>query len=232
MITKTYPVASLKAAPADEGEGIVEAIVSVFGNVDKVGDRVMPGAFTKSLGEWADLNAKGRYLPFTDTHDWTRAGRIGKVIEAKETDEGLWVKAQLFMGQESARDIYTHIKEGVVGEFSFAYDVVREKIAPDKANELLEVNLLDAAAVMHGANASTYLVGVKTGRVLSAKNESDLQTAADLLQGVLAQVQQAAEPKAGPSKGADTEEPEKAKVSDLPRMHADLFGTEFDAISA
>lgn len=227
MITKKYPVASLKAA--SEGEGVVEAIVSVFGNVDNVGDRVMPGAFATTLRDWSDANAKGRYLPFTDTHDWTRAGRIGKVIDAKETDEGLWVKAQLFMNQESARDVFTHIKEGIVGEFSFAYDVIREKKAADQANELLEVNLLDAAAVMHGANAETHLVGVKAE--LLAKTEADLQKAVDIAQGVLAQVQQAAEPKAGPSKGADTEEPEEAKVSDLPRMHADLFGVEFDALS-
>ena len=41
-LTKAYPA---KFATLDEKEGRVEALVSIFGNVDLVGDRVVKGAF-------------------------------------------------------------------------------------------------------------------------------------------------------------------------------------------
>ena len=43
-------VAEFKALGDKTGE--FQALVSVFGNVDRGGDRVMPGAFAKTLGEW------------------------------------------------------------------------------------------------------------------------------------------------------------------------------------
>jgi HK97 family phage prohead protease len=159
-VKKSYPVVELKADSANKG--IVEAVASVFGNVDLVGDRVVPGAFQKSIAEWKGKNARGRFLPFTDEHDWSRLGRIGKVIDLAETEEGLKVTAQLFMEQESARDVYGQMKEGVVGEFSFAYDVVKERKAKDGANELVELAILDIASTLHGANPETRLVSIKT----------------------------------------------------------------------
>lgn len=210
-ITKTYPVHQLKAR---DDLGTVEAIVSVFGNVDLVGDRVMPGAFLKSISTWRQKNMQGRYLPFVDEHDWSRAGRIGKVIEMEETPEGLKVVARLFMDQQSAKDVYGQMKEGVLGEFSFAYDVIRENKAADGANELLELDLLDASTALHGANPDTRLVAIKgaepvevteepepegdavlrvaeqilakVGRVISSKNEQKIRGAVGALQEVLA----------------------------------------------
>lgn len=227
----SYPVVGLKA---DAGEqGIVEAIVSVFGNVDLVGDRVVKGAFTKTIADWKAANGRGKFLPFTDGHDWSREGRIGKVLQMAERDEGLWVKAQLFMGQESARDVFTQIKEGVVGEFSFAYDVLKEKSAEDGANELLQLDILDAAAAVHGANPATRLLAVKSkgekvGRTLSAKNESLFREAIDGirakvedLSNVLATLGNSPQESAGAEGKA--EEPEhQAKAEDPPSPNAEL----------
>ena len=42
------PVTEFKALGGKRGE--FQALVSVFGNVDRGGDRVMPGAFAKTLG--------------------------------------------------------------------------------------------------------------------------------------------------------------------------------------
>src|SRR5687768_1326736 len=49
---KRYPArVEVKAASDGAAAGTFEAIVSVFGNVDYAGDRVMPGAFERTLKE-------------------------------------------------------------------------------------------------------------------------------------------------------------------------------------
>jgi HK97 family phage prohead protease len=233
-VRKTYPIVQLKAGPQETGT--VEAIVSVFGNVDLVGDRVVPGAFAKSIAEWKDKNSKGRWLPFTDSHDWSREGRVGKVTDMAETDEGLLVRAKLFMDQQSAKDIYTQIKEGVLSEFSFAYDVKKERRAKDGANELVELDVLDAAAAVYGANSETRLVsikspdtktegepdGVKVGRVLSAKSEQKIRDAITALEGVLSQVSTQEDGKTETSEvQTKTEEPEAKSADEEPEANVE-----------
>ena len=71
------------------------ALASVFGNVDLVGDRMLPGAFAKTLEE---RRGKGRRLPIVASHDWDDPLKtIGGADpgEIVETDEGLQVKAKL-----------------------------------------------------------------------------------------------------------------------------------------
>src|SRR4051794_34202657 len=93
MLTKSCPV-EVKADVSQEAEdGTFEAIVSVFGNVDSYGDRVMPGAFTDSLAEW---EAKGAPIPVLWSHlSQDPDYHIGWVEKAEERPEGLWVRARL-----------------------------------------------------------------------------------------------------------------------------------------
>ncbi len=94
MPFKSCPV-QVKAAGTADGlaEGQFRAVVSVFGNKDSYGDIVMPGAFAETLAEWA---AKGTPIPVFWSHQMSDPEMcIGEVIEAKETDQGLEVLAQL-----------------------------------------------------------------------------------------------------------------------------------------
>jgi len=182
----------VKADAQDAPNGEVTALVSVFGNEDLVGDRVVKGAFTKSLEA---IKAAGRSIPFVWSHQWSDPNAyIGKVLDAQETDDGLLVRASLFDTQ-TAQHIKTLLKEGVVTEFSFAYDVVKQRPGSDGVNELTEVHILEAGPTLKGANPATQLVGVrsalsahvdaKAGRVLSAKNETRIREAVGLLDEVL-----------------------------------------------
>lgn len=85
-----FEIAAFKAGTGDRN-GTFSALVSVFGNVDHGGDRVMPGAFTKSLARW---EASGDPIPVIWNHAWDNpAAHIGKVnpSDAVETAEGLVV---------------------------------------------------------------------------------------------------------------------------------------------
>jgi HK97 family phage prohead protease len=151
--------------------GTWEAIVAVFGNVDYQGDRIIAGAFSKSLANWA---TSGDPLPVIFSHQWdTLPAHIGTVLEAKELfpgDEalpaelrgngGLWAKFRLDVDHPEtyAPTIDRLMSERRLKEFSFAYDVFDERRGSDGANELLELDVLELGPTLKGANPATRLL--------------------------------------------------------------------------
>jgi HK97 family phage prohead protease len=136
---KTYPIADLKVA--DGEAGIIEAVVSVFSNVDSGKEKVMPGFFTKSIekklpkGVWA--------------HDWKQP--IAKTLEAKELLPGdpqlpdslkllggAYIKGQFNLDTQRGREAYSDIKFGIVDEFSIGYGVLKDNKDKDGVRELIE----------------------------------------------------------------------------------------------
>jgi hypothetical protein len=98
--------AQMKSAPAQikaagDGDGIVEALVATYA-VDSGGDRIVPGAFADTLDEWA---ASGKTMPFIWAHQHDDIDAyLGDVLEAKEVDDGLYVKAQVDMERPEERE--------------------------------------------------------------------------------------------------------------------------------
>lgn len=174
MPRKSYP-ARFKAATEAEADGLddgqFEAIVSVFNNVDVFGDVVMPGAFTDTLDEWSK---SGRPIPVYYSHrlDDPRMC-IGEVVEAKETDDGLYVKAQIDLDDDAdmARAAHRSLKRGRLAQFSFTYDVLdggfekREKSdgsgEPEEFFALRKLKLFEVGPTPIGANQETELLAVK-----------------------------------------------------------------------
>lgn len=194
MLTKAC-TAQIKAAGPDDGlaEGQFRAIVSVFGNKDSYGDKIIPGAFTDTLAAWA---AKGDPIPVFWSHQMQDPEMcIGEVVEAKETTVGLEVLAQLDLDAEArkAKQAYRLLKGRRVTQFSFAYDIVEAawvETEDDWWYELRKLNLHEVGPTPIGANQETELLAVKAaaehaerfvrhdlqaGRVLSAKNETTLR---------------------------------------------------------
>lgn len=151
---KSFPV-SVKAV--DGEPGVFEAIVSVFGNIDRGGDRVLPGAFKNTL-------ATRGLPPILWSHNFGDPP-VGVALDAKETDEGLWIKGALFVDDETndpyVRRINTGLKRGAIKEFSFAYRIVDSaEIVEDgeRVNELKELELWEVSPVVVGMNPATRLV--------------------------------------------------------------------------
>jgi HK97 family phage prohead protease len=155
-----------KSADESGKNGEVTALVSVFDNVDLVGERVMKGAFKKSLEQYAE---SGKSIPMVWSHQWDNPDYfIGAVREAAETDEGLLVKAELF-DSPTANHIRTLMKEGVVTEFSFAYDILDEGRGKDGVRELKELSILEVGPTLRGANPATRLIGVRSLQAAKAE---------------------------------------------------------------
>jgi len=162
------------------GAGQFEALVSVFGTKDSYGEVVMPGAFTRTLDEWAE---KGAPIPVYWSHRLDDPDfNIGHVIEAKETDEGLWVKAQLDLDNPKAASTHNLMKSRRVTQFSFSFNVPQGGAKEgDDAIELTDIDLYEVGPTPIGANPDTELIGVKAGRVLSAKNVGIVKDARDAM---------------------------------------------------
>jgi HK97 family phage prohead protease len=166
MRIKSCPV-RIKAVGADDGaeEGTFEAIVAAY-NLDSVGDKITPGAFAATLAQWT---SSGDPIPVLWSHmSQDPDYHIGEVLEAKETDEGLWVKARVDIDDESpkARRIYKLLKARRVKQFSFAYDVEEGAWVDQKDGEsyyeLRKLKLYEVGPTLIGANQATELLDVKS----------------------------------------------------------------------
>lgn len=183
-MTKLLAPAKVKAGEQEGLElGEFEALVSVFGNTDSVGDRVMPGAFAKSLAEWQE---RGKPIPVIWTHSHSNAfDYIGEVLEAEERrGEGLWIKGRLDIDPDlenaNARQVYRLLKGGRIDNWSFAYDVQDEGPGDDGVNELRQLRVYEVGPTLIGANQDTRTLAVKadTKESVSDKPWSDFPDSA------------------------------------------------------
>ena len=114
---------------------IFEGYAATFGNVDRGGDVILPGAFKSDIPRFL---ADG---VIAWQHDWSLP--IGKPLELAETPDGLWVKAQL-VPTTLGKDAWQLMKAGVCKSLSIGY-VASEvgDISSEEADRLLaETNTL------------------------------------------------------------------------------------------
>lgn len=168
MFHKSAPARVKAAGEVDGlGDGEFEAIVSVFGNVDWYGDRVMPGAFKDTLAEWKE---RGDPIPVVWSHRYDDPDyHVGIVTDAEERDEGLWVRGRLDLDDDAAkaRQVYRLLKGRRVTQFSFSYDIDDADWAKEPSDdggdvyELRKLKLHEVGPTLIGANPDTELLGVK-----------------------------------------------------------------------
>lgn len=197
--------AAFKAAPDSGDSGVFEAIVSVFGNVDSVGDVVMPGAFTESLAAW---EKSGDPIPVLWSHrmDDPRFS-IGHIREAAELEPGdaripewaddhlkahggLWVKGQIDTGAD-AGDVALAARKlllkRLVKQFSYAYDIVDAgwgTVGGQDAFELRKLGIYEVSPTQIGANNLTELVGAKASRLVAHASEVEAEPMRRLVDGM------------------------------------------------
>lgn len=151
--------AEVKASAEQPGE--FKARVAVFGNVDKVGDKIVKGAFQGTL----QPPPAGRGLPpIVWSHRWD-VPPIGETLSAVETEKGLEIKGRLFVGDGEdhaiARQVYAGMKTGVLREFSFAYDVLESSDEVQDGEEtrvLKQLELYEVGPTLVGVNPETELL--------------------------------------------------------------------------
>lgn len=154
MHHKTVPIEGIKTAGLEEGT--FEGFASTFGNVDYQGDRVMPGAFAKSI-------ASGTVWPLLWMHrtDDPKAF-VGEVVEASETTEGLKIRGRFDLDTAEGAAAYRQVKARRIGALSIGYQIRTATKGSDGANELRDLDLIEVSVVTRGANDRALITAAKS----------------------------------------------------------------------
>lgn len=170
-----------------DDEGIVEALVSVTGNVDNVNDVIEPGAYTKTLQE---RKPKGVWA-----HDWNTP--ICKALDMEEWMPGdprlpdfiqpghgaLYVKAQFNLATQRGREAYSDVKfYGEDSEWSIGYSVPKGKSTKgdDGIRRIQEIKLFEFSPVLFGANSSARSL-IKSAKAMFESEEEFLSEVKELV---------------------------------------------------
>ena len=152
----------------DEEARTFEGYASAFNRVDAYGDTILPGAYEKTLTE--------RERPIRMR--WNHFGPvIGKYLEIREDENGLFVKGQLTPGHSVAEDAYASLKHGAVDGLSIGF-----RVPPGGAEkndeggyDLNQIDLIEISVVEEPAD-----LGAKIGNVKDfSKIVSELETLRD-----------------------------------------------------
>jgi HK97 family phage prohead protease len=130
--------------------GTFEGLAAVYNNVDLGGDRILPGAFTRTL-------SAGKKVPVLWQHD--PSNPIG-TCTITDSREGLLVTGTLELSDPTAKKAYTFMKSGVVKGLSIGYDTIQSSFDGDVRN-LTELRLWEVSAVTFPMNESAQVTAVK-----------------------------------------------------------------------
>lgn len=143
-----------------EDEFVFEGYGAVFGNKDRGGDIIKPGAFKRTI----DRNDST--FPLVTDHDLTMKSRVG-VVYATEDKHGVKVDAHVNtekrLGQEVASDIRHAQKHGESVGMSFGYEVKKDDYDAEKDARLLkEVKTYEFSLTQIPMNPQAEVTGVKS----------------------------------------------------------------------
>jgi len=156
---------SLHTKATDKGEGTADIIVAVFNNVDSGNDRIMPGAFKKSI---AAKPPKG-----VMSHNWEKP--IARTLYAEELLPGdprlpdnikalggLLVSAEFNLDTQDGSEAYSNVRKGIIDEFSIGFSIPNGGFRYVKGvREITEIELYEWSPVLVGMNRMTSLISVK-----------------------------------------------------------------------
>ena len=146
----------LKALSED---GTFEGYGSMFNNVDRGKDTIVPGAFRQTLAG-RDLNS----IKMLRDHDSTKI--CGQWLEMREDDRGLKVKGKLFvedgMSTPLAQETYVLMKSGALSALSIGYRTVQASYDESSGiRELKELELWEVSVVPFPMNELATVDAVK-----------------------------------------------------------------------
>lgn len=153
----------MKAVEGADGttSGLLMGYASTY-DVDQVGDRIMPGAWGKSIREAIPA---GR-VKLVDSHNMYAGSQaiIGKVTTGVEDSKGLLIEA-VFASTTPAQQVRTLVQEGILSDFSVGFRILADGINPiEKTREIKEAALVEVSVVASPCNLEARILRVKNAR--------------------------------------------------------------------
>lgn len=134
-------------------EGIVEGYVAVWGTVDTYNSRFQKGCFKKTIEN------RMNKIKVLWNHDTEQP--IGKLEEIREDDHGLFIRAQLIIEVEKAKETFELIKGGAIDCFSFGFRTIKDKFE-NGIQVITEVMLGEVSPVVFEANPASKITNVRS----------------------------------------------------------------------
>lgn len=157
MLHKTLQIDSAGLKFSGDNPRIFEGYASVFGGVDSYGDMIMPGAYADTL---KDENRNGRPIRMRWNHF---GGVIGKWLEIKEDDVGLWVRGELTPNHSVASDVAASMQHKAVEGLSIGYWVPEGGSEMNgRIRQLKKINLIEISVVEEPADVNAQISGIKS----------------------------------------------------------------------
>lgn len=129
---------------------------AVFGNVDRGGDVILPGAFKRTL---AEHQSEGTLPSMFWMHDPTRVP--GKWLSMSEDETGLQTKGELAQ-TDLGKEVHTLLKMDAVKGLSIGYIPTQTDYSNDGVRLIKEVDLLEVSVVSIPMNPKAQIVHVKS----------------------------------------------------------------------
>lgn len=156
----------VKAVP--EGKNLfVEGYAAIFGNEDSYNDIIVAGAFTKTI-----TGKEGKRIRLCLQHDMDDV--IGKIIELKEDERGLWFRAKI-SNTTKGRDLAELIQDEAINEISIGYrSIVWEIDEVRNVRMLKEVQLYEISFVSRAANPQAVIQTTEIKSEVQEKKVEDM----------------------------------------------------------
>lgn len=147
---------SFKAENVSEAEGTFEGLLSTW-DLDLGGDVIHKGAYKRTLDHW---QSSGRVIPLLDSHDGFTSveNAVGKLTDAKETDEGLFTRWQTVPDDRKAEAVLKRVAGGFVDGMSIGYAPIKTRAATEEEQakgifrHIDEISLKEGSVVIFPMN--------------------------------------------------------------------------------
>lgn len=146
----------------DDEKGSVEAVFSVFNNMDTDGDVMVPGSIKSGF--------KDNQVPMVFAHKWDQP--IGKGVISQDENKAVF-KGSFFMDTEAGKEAYALAKGmGDLQEWSFGFRIDDSEVKGFQSEDMedeIEARYIKSATVYEvspvlvGANRETYTLAIKSG---------------------------------------------------------------------
>jgi uncharacterized protein len=140
---------SLRIKGIDDA-GKFTGVGAVYGNIDLGGDKILPGAFTRTL-------AGSKQFPLLWQHQ--PDSPIGSV-RITDTTQGLQCEGALLLEDPTARKAYQFLKAGIIKGLSIGFETIKAQFVGD-VRELQELKLWELSVVTFPMNPEAAVTSVK-----------------------------------------------------------------------
>jgi HK97 family phage prohead protease len=152
---RKYITGEVKQLGEGEAPGQIEGYAAVFNNVDRAGERILPGAFV-NLAEFVQSGT------LAVGHDWSNVG-VATIDSAIQDERGLRIVATWLPtdeAQEVRKACTERLRRGKKVGMSIGYEVKADQFV-DGIRELKSIELYEASLVMVPANPEASVLSAK-----------------------------------------------------------------------